>query len=69
MEAKAGDKLVVKGHRVGEHDRVGLIHEVRGENGHAPYVVEWEDQPGEHVVWPGPDATVEHFVHEVHPND
>ncbi|MGZ4707877.1 MAG: DUF1918 domain-containing protein [Acidimicrobiales bacterium] len=65
MEAQAGDKLVVKGHRVGDHDRIGTIHEVRGDQGSAPYVVEWDDQPGEHVIWPGSDAAIEHVVAEV----
>jgi hypothetical protein len=66
MQAQVGDKLVVKGHKVGDHDRVGLIHEVRGADGGPPFLVEWDDAPGEHMVWPGSDALVEHFEHEVH---
>jgi hypothetical protein len=61
MHAEIGDELVVRGTRMGQHDRTGLIREVRGPEGHPPYVVEWDDQPGEAVVWPGSDAYVKHL--------
>jgi hypothetical protein len=60
MRAKTGDKLVVKGHHVHEADREGEIIEVLGENGEPPYRVVWSDDGHESLVYPGPDATVEH---------
>jgi len=63
MQAKVGDKISIKGQHVGDHERVGIIREVHGTDGRPPYVVEWVDVPGEHTIWPGPDASVEHFEH------
>jgi hypothetical protein len=60
MKAHAGDRLVIKGHHVGEHDRVGRIVEVQGKDGNAPFVVEWDDIEGQHMFWPGSDAVVVH---------
>ncbi|MEX2556124.1 MAG: DUF1918 domain-containing protein [Actinomycetota bacterium] len=64
MKAKVGDRLVIKGHHIGEPVRDGEILEVRGPDGGPPYLVRWEDG---HVglVFPGSDADVEHF--EKHP--
>lgn len=61
MHAAVGDKLIIKGHHVGDHDRVGLVREIHGTGGQPPYVIEWSDEPGEHTFWPGSDASVEHF--------
>lgn len=64
MQAKVGDRLVIKGHHVGQPDRDGEIIEVRGEDGAPPYVVRWEDTGHETLFFPGTDAVVEHFSHE-----
>jgi hypothetical protein len=61
MQAKAGDRLVVKGHHVGQPDRDAEILEVRGENGGSPYLVRWEDSGHETLFFPGSDTIVEHF--------
>jgi len=58
MKAKAGDKLVIKGHHVGEPERDGEIVEVRGPDGSPPWLVRWDDEPGEHLFFPGTDAEV-----------
>ena len=63
MHATTGDKLVIKGHHVGDHDRIGIIREIHAADGSPPYVVEWSDVPGEHTIWPGSDAHIEHFEH------
>lgn len=60
MRAKSGDRLVIRGHRVGEVDRDALILEVRGENGAPPYLVRWGDDGHEALVYPGSDAAIEH---------
>ncbi|WP_250563146.1 DUF1918 domain-containing protein [Sphaerisporangium fuscum] len=55
--ATVGDRLLVHGNTVGERDRPGLIIEVRGPEGHPPYVVRFDDgHTG--LVFPGPDAIV-----------
>lgn len=60
MKANVGDRLVIAGHRVGEHERDAEILEVRGEDGAPPYLVRWDDG---HVglIHPGPDAVVQHL--------
>lgn len=60
MQAAQGDRLVIKGHRMGEPDRNGRIVEVHGDNGEPPYVVEWSDDGHVGLVFPGSDAMVEH---------
>lgn len=65
MQAKVGDRLVIKGHRVGEHDRDAEILEVRGADGGPPFVVRWEADGHETLFFPGSDAVIEHF--EPHP--
>jgi hypothetical protein len=64
MRATAGDRIIVKGHRVGEPDRDAKILEVRGADGEPPYLVEWDDDGHHGLYFPGPDAVVEHFPAE-----
>lgn len=61
MRASAGDRLVIKGHRLGEHERDAEILEVRGAEGGPPYWVRWEDDGHESLLFPGSDALVSHF--------
>jgi hypothetical protein len=63
MKACVGDKIVIKGHHVGEPDRDCVILEVRGKDGGAPYMVQWEDTPHESLFFPGSDAVVTHYEH------
>lgn len=56
--AKAGDRLVIHGHHVGDRDREAEIVEVRHADGSPPYVVRWSDTGQEALMFPGPDATV-----------
>lgn len=60
MKASVGDRLVVRGHHVGEPDRDAEILEVHGPDGGPPYLVRWADG---HVgfIFPGPDATIQHY--------
>lgn len=64
VKTEVGDRIVVRGHRVGEHDRDGEILEVRGPDGGPPYVVRWDDDGHESVLYPGTDAFVQHFEHD-----
>ena len=55
MQAHVGDKLVIRGHHVGESDREAEVLSVRGADGAPPYVVKWSDGH-EGLYFPGPDA-------------
>jgi hypothetical protein len=61
MRAAIGDRIVVRGHKVGEHDRQAQILAVEGKDGAPPYLVRWDDTGQEGLVFPGPDAVVEHY--------
>jgi hypothetical protein len=63
MKASVGDRLVIASNRVDSPPRDGLIVEVRDPDGGPPYVVEWSDTGHRAVVFPGPDAHVEHYEH------
>ena len=63
MHADVGDRLVIKGHHVGESDRKAEILEVHGDDGGPPFVVRWDDDGHEGLFFPGPDATVEPVHH------
>ncbi len=63
MHATVGDRLIVHGLHVDDAVRDGEILEVRGENGGPPYIVRWSDDGHEGFVFPGPDATIQHFEH------
>ncbi len=62
MRASVGDRLVIKGHHVGEHDRDALILEVHDAQGNPPYRVRWSDDGHESLFFPGSDSVVEHFA-------
>jgi Domain of unknown function (DUF1918) len=59
MQAVVGDRLHVHGNAVGQPDKGGEIVEVHGGAGEPPYLVRFDDgHTG--LVFPGPDAVVEH---------
>lgn len=70
MFASIGDRIVIKGHHVGEPERDGKILEVHGTNGAPPYLVRWEDNGHESLFFraatrpwstsSGPDADRRH---------
>ncbi len=61
MRASVGDRLIVRGHIVGEADRDAEILEVHGEDGQPPYLVRWDDDGHEGLIFPGSDVVIEHF--------
>lgn len=61
MKAHKGDRIVIRGHRVGEASRDCEVLEAQGADGGPPYLVRWEDSDHESLFFPGADATVEHF--------
>lgn len=64
MRAQVGDRIVIVGHRVGEHERDGEILQVKGDDGGPPYVVRWSDDGHEGLFFPGSDARIDHYEHE-----
>lgn len=62
MKAQIGDRLVVTGTRLGDPRRTGVVLEVHGTGGSAPYLVRWEDNGHESLCFPGPDARIEHVA-------
>ncbi|HZJ26039.1 MAG TPA: DUF1918 domain-containing protein [Acidimicrobiia bacterium] len=61
MRAAIGDRLLIKGHHVGDPDRDAKVLEVHGDEGAPPWLVRWSHDDHEGLFFPGPDATVEHF--------
>lgn len=59
MEAHKGDRLLMHGRIVGQHDREAEVVEVLGESGTPPYRVRFEDGH-EAIMSPGPDTVVRH---------
>ena len=61
MKAKVGDRIVIKGHHIGEPIRDCQVVEVHGSDGGAPYLVRWGDSGHETLFFPGSDAAVEPY--------
>lgn len=61
MFATVGDRLVIHSTHVDGPVRDGEILEVHGTGGAPPYLVRWSDNGHESLVFPGPDATVQHL--------
>lgn len=61
MKASVGDRIVIVSSTLEHHARDGKILEVRGPDGDPPYLVEWADSGHQGLIFPGPDAHVQHF--------
>jgi len=59
LRAQPGDRLVIRGHRLGEPERDGEILEVLGPGGAPPFRVRWSDTGAETLLFPGSDAYVD----------
>lgn len=66
MKASPGDRIVIKGHHIGEPSRDCEVLEVHGEDGGPPYLVRWEDSGHQSLFFPGADAEVQHYEHSAH---
>jgi hypothetical protein len=60
MKANVGDRLILQGTHVGDPRRVGVITEVRHADHTPPYLVKWLDNGHVALVFPGPDALIQH---------
>ena len=63
MKAAVGDRIIIKGHRIGEPTRDCEVLQTRGPDGEGPFVVRWGDSGHETLFFPGADAVVQHFEH------
>ena len=61
MRAAVGDRLVIRGHHVGDSDRDAVILVVHGDDGEPPWLVRWSDDGHEGLFFPGSDAAVDHI--------
>ncbi|HEV7948991.1 MAG TPA: DUF1918 domain-containing protein [Glaciihabitans sp.] len=65
MYANVGDRIVIRSPQLKGHVRDGEIVEIHGDHGAPPYLVRWSDTGHESLLFPGPDASVQHFEHGV----
>ena len=56
MFAQVGDRLVMASDQVGGRDRTGEVVDVRRPGGKPPYLVRWDHDGREILVFPGPQA-------------
>ena len=61
MKAAVGDRLIIKGHHLGEHPRDAEVLDVLGEGGEPPFRVRWEEDGHVSLLFPGSDAQIEHL--------
>jgi hypothetical protein len=59
MQATIGDHICIHGNIVGHPDKNGEIVEVHGSQGEPPYLVKFDDGRTR-LIFPGPDAVIEH---------
>jgi hypothetical protein len=64
MKATVGDRIVIKGHTLHEHDIDCEVLDVPDPTGAPPYRVRWGTDGHESLFYPGTDAFVQHFVHD-----
>ena len=60
MHAVQGDRLLVKGRTTGQAPHTGEILETQGPDGTPPFLVKWSNDGHVGLIFPGPDAIVEH---------
>ncbi|RBY78762.1 DUF1918 domain-containing protein [Geodermatophilus sp. TF02-6] len=58
MEARVGDRIVVRSTHQGEPERTGEVLEVRGQGGGPPYVVRWDPDGHTGVFYPAGTCAV-----------
>ena len=59
MRAVIGDTLHIHTNHLGTTEHLGKILEVRGSDGAPPYLVQFRDGSTK-LLYPGPDAVIEH---------
>jgi uncharacterized protein DUF1918 len=60
MIAQIGDRLVLEAAHLGEPRRTGVVVAVAHADGGPPYEVRWLDDGRTTLIFPGPEARIEH---------
>jgi hypothetical protein len=60
VEARVGDRIVVRSTHQGEPERTGEVLEVRGASGGPPYLVTWAPDGHTGLFYPAGTCTVVH---------
>ncbi|WP_405152181.1 DUF1918 domain-containing protein [Sphaerisporangium sp. NBC_01403] len=60
VKAAVGDRLIVESTSLDKPRRIGVIVALYHADGSPPYDVRWPDQEHPSMVFPGPDAHIEH---------
>jgi hypothetical protein len=60
VEARVGDRIVVRSTHQGEPERIGEVLEVRGASGGPPYLVTWSPDGHTALFYPAGTCTVVH---------
>lgn len=58
MQARKGDRIVIRSQHLGRPFRDAEVLDVEHPDGSPPYVVRWSDTGHEALFFPGPDAYV-----------
>jgi hypothetical protein len=64
MIAQIGDRIALDGTHVGDPRRVGVVVALAHEDGSPPYQVRWLDDGRTSLIFPGPEARIEHAAAE-----
>jgi hypothetical protein len=60
MIAAIGDRIILEAAHLGDLRRVGVITAVAHADGGPPYEVRWLDDGRTTLIFPGPEARIEH---------
>ena len=64
MKARSGDQLVVRGHRIGQPDRLGEVLAALGPDGSEPFRGRWDEDGHTTLFYPGNDCVVQQLRHD-----
>ena len=60
MYAEVGDRIIICSHSVDGCDRTGEVTDVRRTDGHPPYLIRWDHDGKESLVFPSSNAFFMH---------
>ncbi|MEU7909371.1 DUF1918 domain-containing protein [Actinoplanes sp. NPDC049118] len=60
MIAEIGDRIILEAAHLGDLRRIGVITAIAHTDGGPPYEVRWLDDGRTTLIFPGPEARIEH---------